>query len=335
MTDNFDEAVQKLAEKAHRAVAHARDTKALVDRGLGEIQACGAQILQEGKATFMTRWLKVVEGTVLGPTLLGGDTAGDKNYSTLFDALVAAIASNADPPNDAELITCCTRLMPPDAASCTNEIMKNTFQAIELFEEVASSVVQDEIAHEMPGFLLESQGHAHKRYVLTHSCHFVDDMKAIVCHTVLRAQHCFNKARKRTYGGECSTHTNLADARLAFAEAKEILLETLHTVHSRLPKAAVFGDDGDDIEAVKKLTIAAEGLEKMAEKMRALADTAGQEAFLLDREAHERRLLDTRVGLVRLLNQKFAELSDRWVERISQSVAAYKERTVASRSHLA
>ena len=76
------------------------------------------------------------------PTLFGNDTATPARYSELFDALVSTLASTADPPNDAELISYCTRLMPRDAKHCTDNMMRHTVQAMLLFEEAASNVLQ-------------------------------------------------------------------------------------------------------------------------------------------------------------------------------------------------
>ena len=65
-------------------------------------------------------------------------------YSDLFDALVAALGSRGDPPNDAELISYCSHIMPNDCSEVNDEMVRNTLQATLLFEEAASNVLIDQ-----------------------------------------------------------------------------------------------------------------------------------------------------------------------------------------------
>ena len=146
-TIDFCRSVNVFSEKAARAAAQSRETLAVLDtKGgftgrSGDVQSYGAQALQSRKDDVLDKWLKSVNGTVQGETLFGNNAATPTRYSELFDALVTTLASTADPPNDAELISFCTQLMPPDPDLCTDQILRQTVQAINLFEEVASNVL--------------------------------------------------------------------------------------------------------------------------------------------------------------------------------------------------
>ena len=128
MDQEFLGFVNKFSENAERAAAQARETLAILDtRGgfagrSGEVQSYGSEALISKKEDVLSKWMKSVKGTVSGNTLFGNDTSTPTRYSELFDALVATLASTADPPNDAELISYCTRLMPRDAKTCTDEV---------------------------------------------------------------------------------------------------------------------------------------------------------------------------------------------------------------------
>lgn len=81
------------------------------------------------------------QGTVQRQTLFGSEAAARANYSDLFDALVATLESRADPPNDAELISFCSRLMPH--IPLTHKQIQDTVQAMLLFEEAAGNVLKE------------------------------------------------------------------------------------------------------------------------------------------------------------------------------------------------
>jgi serine/threonine protein kinase len=310
---DFQAQVHKFSEKAERAAAQSRETLALLDNkgvfkgGNGDVQVYGSQALMSKKDNVLASWLKSVKGTVHEPTLFGNDTATPARYSELFDALVSTLASTADPPNDAELISYCTRLMPRDAKHCTDNMMRHTVQAMLLFEEAASNVLQQVMDETQAG-------------------EFKMELEASISRVLLRAEDCIKRARKRanfSAEGAAGLYMTLADARAHFGEARETLLESLDNVRQMIPKACSF-QGADDIEAVKKMITASEELEQMAERIRCLSSASSSTGVNIDRATRESKKHDTRLALVSLLRQKHDELSDRWVAAISQRISGYR-----------
>ena len=136
---DFANSVQFFSEKAHRAAAQARETLALLSGKPSKdgITASQLKVLRDNKNMVLIHWIKVVRGTVSGPTLFGDRQQWSRLFSELYEALMDTISSKANPPNDAGLVSFCTRLVAQNAGACTDDVMQNTRDVLWLFEDVA------------------------------------------------------------------------------------------------------------------------------------------------------------------------------------------------------
>eukprot|EP00669_Euglena_mutabilis_P007914 TRINITY_DN3088_c0_g1_i4.p2 TRINITY_DN3088_c0_g1~~TRINITY_DN3088_c0_g1_i4.p2 ORF type:complete len:739 (+),score=330.73 TRINITY_DN3088_c0_g1_i4:466-2682(+) len=114
----------------------------------------------------------------------------------------------------------------------------------------------------------------------------------------------------------------LAEARVAFGDARESLLEALDNVRSLIPKAVPF-QGVEDLTAIKKMTENAVEMEQAAERLKLLVSQVAK-GTAMDKATSDNKRNDIRLALVSLLRQKHEELSDRWLKAIVQRVQGYK-----------
>eukprot|EP00668_Euglena_longa_P003646 GGOE01004268.1.p1 GENE.GGOE01004268.1~~GGOE01004268.1.p1 ORF type:complete len:942 (-),score=244.12 GGOE01004268.1:494-3268(-) len=298
------------AVQAERASGYARETSAALDSKSGFVKAgdtghvqYGCEKLKVCKDNVLDKWMRSVKGTVQRPTLLGTDAIAKANYSDLFDALVATLESRADPPNDAELISFCARLMPHTPV--THKQIQDTVQAMLLFEEAAGNVLKDCFSE--PGKGDDDQV----------------EMDIAIQRVLLRAEDCLKTAQTRwSREGTTGVSMMLAEARIAFGDSREILLEALDNVRSLIPRAVPF-QGVEDITSIKKMTELAVEMEQVAERLRLLVSQVAK-GTAIDKAAAENKRNDIRLALVSLLRQKHEELSERWLNTIVQRVPGYK-----------
>lgn len=295
------------AVRAERAAAQARETHAYLDskgattKGSEGVVLFGCEKLKLNKDAVLDKWMRAVKGTVHGPTLFGADVAAQANFSDLFDALVCTLESKADPPNDAELISFCARLMPHMMLSPKQ--MHDTVQAVLLFEEAATNVLKDHREATVRDDLVE--------------------LDIAIQRILLRAEDCLKAANTRiSREGTIGLSMLLAEARVSFGDARDMLLEALDNVRSFVPKAVPF-QAVDDMNAIKTMTDKAIEMEQVAERLRLLAGQVTK-GTAIDKAATENKRNDIRVALVSMLRQQHEQLSDRWLRTIVQRVPGYR-----------
>ena len=157
-----------------------------------------------------------------------------------------------------------------------------------------------------------------------------DRLQKVINRALIRAEDRLRQACKQVRLGQdpALTFKLLTNAMVAFAQAKESLLETVTTAGQGLPKTVALEDD-QDVATVKRLTQAAAQMENMAEVFRCLA-RGSEEQEANARIAEEKKRRRIRVAMAHLLWQNLPEVSRRWVARIKQCIPEYKEvQTVA------
>lgn len=161
---------------------------------------------------------------------------------------------------------------------------------------------------------------------------------------LLRAEDCLKAAHGRvSREGSTGISMMLAEARVSFGDAREILLEALDNVRGFIPKSVPFQvcqqvsfaswmsnirqkkfepplvQGCEDMAAIKKMTENAVEMEQVAERLRLLVSQVSK-GTAIDKAAHENKRNDIRLALVSLLRQKHEELSDRWLKTIVHRV---------------
>jgi len=296
--------VLNFAVQADRAKGHAREAYACLDgrdKDTGLIEY-SSEKLKLRKNDVLEKWIKAVKGTVHRPTLFGSDAIQQSNLSDLFDALVATLTSKADPPNDAELVSFCEQIMP--VTPITPQQLQDTIQVMLLFEEAALNVLTEGTAEVDP----ESND---VRIDLT------------LQRALLRGEHCLKIANNRnSREGQVGVSMLLAEAWVAYGEARETLLEAMDHLRSLVPKTAPF-QGVEDVTAIKKMQENALEIQTIAGRVQILAGKFAK-GTTIDKAAAENKRQDIRTALVSLLRSKNEELSDRWLAAIPQRVAAYR-----------
>ena len=348
---NFGVEVQRLGDKARRAAAEARETKVLLQTSGPD--TAFVEVLRENKAVVLLNWIQAVQGTIHGPTVFGPEpNTSAQRFADLYDALLCALESKADPPNDAALIAFFAGCLDGGAAHSDEEKL-NTQSALWLFEETAVNMLQDHDVLEdagspgaaerhlsmralsrtpprrlsfdhspaappvpsprisLPAFLSDAPDEAarprsdslvaegdepppssrrRERRLSTQTIVRTNTaasfaratsarrlgsgdaaVKAITRALVL-AEDALQKAWAQGLVDEATTYRDLADAVLAFTEARDTLLDTLGYLGNQLPKASRFPHG--DVEAVQKLATGAEEMQRLAQQLRHVAESS-------------------------------------------------------------
>eukprot|EP00668_Euglena_longa_P029986 GGOE01037377.1.p1 GENE.GGOE01037377.1~~GGOE01037377.1.p1 ORF type:complete len:938 (-),score=288.75 GGOE01037377.1:294-3074(-) len=299
-------AVLLFAAQAERAAAYAQEALALSSgakghaAGRGHVQV-GCTQLKMKKAEVLAKWLKAVKGTVQRPTLFGTDAVAQSNFSDLFDAIIATLESPSVPPNHAELVSFCARLMPLSPVADVQ--VQDSIQAMLLFEEAANNVLHDCMAE--PSSVSDTR------------------IDLIIQRVLLIAEDCLKTAFARSRREvPYEVGMVLAEARTVFGEARDTLLDAMDQLRALVPKAIPL-KGLEDVAAIKQLTESAQEVERVAARLQLLLGEAAKAAEMTQ-TATDSKEYDIRVALVSFLRQRHDDLSDLWLSRIVQRVDGYR-----------
>eukprot|EP00667_Euglena_gracilis_P001455 EG_transcript_1456 len=300
--ENLRASVSLFSIHAERAAGAAREVSACLDakQGMEDMTVLKAACdkLKLAKENVIDKWMKAVKGTVQRHTIFGTDLKSRTLYAELFDALTATLKSRANPPNDAQLVSFFGSHVRETLA---DQCRSDTLAAILLFEEAAGTVLKD--------FVTEPSD--------------VVKLERAMGQVLLRAEACLNSASARGKIQESPDLTMLvAEARVAFGDARDLVLKALDNVRDSIPRSVPF-QGLEDIAALRQMTEKTIALEQIAERLQALSSQVAPDAAA-DRAAHENKRHDIRVALVSLLRQKHEELSKRWMQMIVQRVPSYR-----------